>query len=474
MRPGLTAVLTLLLALHGPHVASATPPPPSTCLGNGAAAASYPEIRELVLTSLGLSQLPPVDFVQLLLARLPHAQQQQQPHSAGTRSQAEAPPNLATAQDGGAGGPSARSSGSTSGTPEGAAELWSTLFFTLGAPQLINSTLQNSWELKYCKSWDVMLHVQRMAASCIAPAGRAADPPPHPAAPAARQAHGQEESASVLVKMLREAAVRSGVCPSKQPFADVAPRGPSKPKPLVAVASGGASTSSRPHAPSSGNPQAADLSQPHLLDELHHLSSLLHRLPKRLCWPLLRRMVVAALIVRLVPGHHTPGAREGEGTQSVASFRGNRSDSSSSNGGSGSSSSNGGSGSGSSSSSDGGGAAGPERQDEVGREVGRAVALICLQLFRLQRTGAGHKGVVDFMHVSKSGGTSFCQLAQMNRCSTQVRPTFVKKNLHFCLFVYQYMVCLKCTYIYVCQYSGTVVLVMVINLLLLMKAGSEG
>eukprot|EP00798_Chlamydomonas_sp_ICE-L_P020524 gene20524-27316_t len=49
----------------------------------------------------------------------------------------------------------------------------------------------------------------------------------------------------------------------------------------------------------------------------------------------------------------------------------------------------------------------------------RRISLISTQLFRLHRESASIKGAVQFVHVSKSGGTNLCQAAQASGCSTE-------------------------------------------------------
>ncbi|GFR40507.1 hypothetical protein Agub_g1076, partial [Astrephomene gubernaculifera] len=48
-----------------------------------------------------------------------------------------------------------------------------------------------------------------------------------------------------------------------------------------------------------------------------------------------------------------------------------------------------------------------------------AIVRLCSQLFSVHKRAAGRKGVIDFFHVSKAGGTTFCQLAKLNGCRTQ-------------------------------------------------------
>ncbi|KAG2449641.1 hypothetical protein HYH02_005173 [Chlamydomonas schloesseri] len=48
-----------------------------------------------------------------------------------------------------------------------------------------------------------------------------------------------------------------------------------------------------------------------------------------------------------------------------------------------------------------------------------AVRKLFVQLYEVHRRGAVHKGMMDYMHVSKSGGTSWCHAAQLNGCTTQ-------------------------------------------------------
>ncbi|PNW77749.1 hypothetical protein CHLRE_10g450050v5 [Chlamydomonas reinhardtii] len=47
------------------------------------------------------------------------------------------------------------------------------------------------------------------------------------------------------------------------------------------------------------------------------------------------------------------------------------------------------------------------------------VRKLFVQLYEIHRRGAVHKGMMDYMHVSKSGGTSWCHAAQLNGCTTQ-------------------------------------------------------
>ncbi|KAG2488252.1 hypothetical protein HYH03_013242 [Edaphochlamys debaryana] len=49
----------------------------------------------------------------------------------------------------------------------------------------------------------------------------------------------------------------------------------------------------------------------------------------------------------------------------------------------------------------------------------QAIARLLLALFERHRAAAGQKRVVEFAHVSKSGGTTLCQLAQKNGCQTE-------------------------------------------------------
>lgn len=48
-----------------------------------------------------------------------------------------------------------------------------------------------------------------------------------------------------------------------------------------------------------------------------------------------------------------------------------------------------------------------------------ALARLSLRLFQVHRAAAARKGVIEFFHISKAGGTSFCHLARANGCSTQ-------------------------------------------------------
>ncbi len=47
------------------------------------------------------------------------------------------------------------------------------------------------------------------------------------------------------------------------------------------------------------------------------------------------------------------------------------------------------------------------------------IATLCQRFFELHKQAAVRKGIVDFFHVSKAGGTSFCQLGKLNGCRTQ-------------------------------------------------------
>ncbi|EFJ51529.1 hypothetical protein VOLCADRAFT_103443 [Volvox carteri f. nagariensis] len=42
-----------------------------------------------------------------------------------------------------------------------------------------------------------------------------------------------------------------------------------------------------------------------------------------------------------------------------------------------------------------------------------------LKLYNAHRIGAVHKGVMEYLHVSKSGGTSWCHIAELNGCTTE-------------------------------------------------------
>ncbi|KAG2442395.1 hypothetical protein HXX76_002481 [Chlamydomonas incerta] len=96
-----------------------------------------------------------------------------------------------------------------------------------------------------------------------------------------------------------------------------------------------------------------------LVTAVDALTAKVAALPTHLCWPVLRRVILAALVQRrLSYGAFSPAASA-------------------------------------------------------------AVGRLAVQLFRLHRTGAGRKGVIDFFHVSKAGGTSFCQMAKLNGCRTE-------------------------------------------------------
>jgi hypothetical protein len=49
----------------------------------------------------------------------------------------------------------------------------------------------------------------------------------------------------------------------------------------------------------------------------------------------------------------------------------------------------------------------------------RSAALVLLQLQLLHQHSAAERGVLEFTHISKSGGTSMCHLAQQAGCSTE-------------------------------------------------------
>ncbi|EFJ40544.1 hypothetical protein VOLCADRAFT_99677 [Volvox carteri f. nagariensis] len=83
------------------------------------------------------------------------------------------------------------------------------------------------------------------------------------------------------------------------------------------------------------------------------------QLPTHLCWPVLRRIVLAALM------HHRL------------------------------------------------------QHGPLSTDASTAVVRLCVQFFQLHRTAAARKGIIDFFHISKAGGTTFCQLAKLNGCRTQ-------------------------------------------------------
>ncbi len=49
---------------------------------------------------------------------------------------------------------------------------------------------------------------------------------------------------------------------------------------------------------------------------------------------------------------------------------------------------------------------------------------ICRSLYNKHRQGAAYKGVVEFLHVSKSGGTSMCTVADRNGCKAESTTNF--------------------------------------------------
>ena len=53
------------------------------------------------------------------------------------------------------------------------------------------------------------------------------------------------------------------------------------------------------------------------------------------------------------------------------------------------------------------------------QELQRALAQLAWQLYVLHRQGAAHKPALEFMHVSKSGGTSMCSLSVLNGCRSR-------------------------------------------------------
>ncbi|GFR44524.1 hypothetical protein Agub_g5793, partial [Astrephomene gubernaculifera] len=52
-------------------------------------------------------------------------------------------------------------------------------------------------------------------------------------------------------------------------------------------------------------------------------------------------------------------------------------------------------------------------------DEGEVVVKICKRLFQMHKLAALTKRIVEFFHVSKSGGTSFCQLGKLNGCKTE-------------------------------------------------------
>ncbi|GIL90323.1 hypothetical protein Vretimale_18189 [Volvox reticuliferus] len=44
---------------------------------------------------------------------------------------------------------------------------------------------------------------------------------------------------------------------------------------------------------------------------------------------------------------------------------------------------------------------------------------VLLQLYNVHRIGAVNKGIMEYLHVSKSGGTSWCHIAELNGCTTE-------------------------------------------------------
>ncbi|GLC49889.1 hypothetical protein PLESTB_000319800 [Pleodorina starrii] len=97
-----------------------------------------------------------------------------------------------------------------------------------------------------------------------------------------------------------------------------------------------------------------------LTPQLDAMARQIAALPTHLCWPVLRRVVLAALARRRLLRSRPLSAAE---------------------------------------------------QAAGGRLAG--------ELFAAHRRAAGRKGILDFFHVSKAGGTSFCQLAKLNGCRTE-------------------------------------------------------
>ena len=59
-----------------------------------------------------------------------------------------------------------------------------------------------------------------------------------------------------------------------------------------------------------------------------------------------------------------------------------------------------------------------------GGQVPSLVFKICKQLYTRHRQGIAYKGAIEFLHVSKSGGTSMCEVAERNGCAAQSTTKF--------------------------------------------------
>ncbi|KAG2487913.1 hypothetical protein HYH03_013493 [Edaphochlamys debaryana] len=106
--------------------------------------------------------------------------------------------------------------------------------------------------------------------------------------------------------------------------------------------------------PPDGPPGGQDV-----VTQLENISAKVAKLYKHLCWPVLRRVIIAAIVQRrFSQGPFPPEARP-------------------------------------------------------------VIARLSVQLYELHKAAAARKGIIDFFHISKAGGTTFCQLAKLNGCRTQ-------------------------------------------------------
>ncbi len=138
------------------------------------------------------------------------------------------------------------------------------------------------------------------------------------------------------------------------------------------IASAARTLAGLPPLPSTGSPQPADataqrqpqadvepLTDSDFVRQLDNITAMFSQLPDQLGWPVLRRILLAAVIRRRLDS-------------------------------------------------------GP-----LSASVQVAVQRLALALYAHHRRAAGRKGTIDYFHVSKAGGTTFCQLAKLNGCSTQ-------------------------------------------------------
>lgn len=135
-----------------------------------------------------------------------------------------------------------------------------------------------------------------------------------------------------------------------------------------------------------------------LAQALRKINVHLDALPPKLCYPITRRLV-SALVVKHVASCGDGGGGSGGGRGGVSS---------------GARRAGGGGGGGNSDRRGGGGGRGALDQRTQALILGTA-----RKLLTLHRRAAVEKGIIEFFHVSKSGGTSLCQLAKDNGCRTR-------------------------------------------------------